>query len=105
MMAGVEQGRGFTKPMVEELLTCLLGMRCALEAGFDNIVLEGDCLPLIQLLGKTKVQDSFVGFIIKDILSLVGSFSFCSWSSVTSGGNWIAHDPVQLQPYSFCSRT
>ena len=55
MMAGTKQGHGFTEPLVEEALACLLGMRRALEAGFDSIMVKGDCLPLIQSLGKNKV--------------------------------------------------
>ena len=46
-----------------------------------------------------------MGFIVKDILSLVCSFDFCSWSFVKRGGNRVAHDLAHLQPYGFCLRT
>ncbi|KAJ8433977.1 hypothetical protein Cgig2_024682 [Carnegiea gigantea] len=98
-------GHGFTESLVEEALACLLGMRRTLEAGFDSIMVEGDCLSLILSLGKNKVHDSFVGFTLKDILSLVSSFDFCSWPFVKRGGNRVAHDVVHLQPYGFCLRT
>ena len=31
LLVGTEQGHGFTEPVVEEALACLLGMPCALE--------------------------------------------------------------------------
>ncbi|KAJ8451057.1 hypothetical protein Cgig2_026866 [Carnegiea gigantea] len=104
VLAGTEQVHGFTEPVLEEALACLLGLRRAMAAGIDNVVVEGDCLPLIQALGRNKIQDSFMGFIIQDILSIACSFRFCSWSFVKRGGNRVAHKLVHLQPYSFCLR-
>ncbi|KAJ8439236.1 hypothetical protein Cgig2_030171 [Carnegiea gigantea] len=105
MMAGTIQGHGFIEPVVEEALACLLGMQCVLGAGFDNIVVEGDCQSLIQTLDRRRVQDTFAGFIVKDILSLASSFGFCSWSFVKGGGNRVAHELAHLQPFCFCLRT
>lgn len=104
VLAGIKQGPGFTEPVLEEALACLMGLRRALAAGLNNVVVEGDCLPPIQALGRNKIQDSFVGFIVKDILSVVCSFRFCSWSFVKQGGNRVTHELVHLQPFSFCLR-
>ena len=83
---------------------CLLGLQYAKEAGIANLIVEGDCLTLINLLKFSKVQDTFIGFLVRDILSLATSFSFCSWSFLTRAGNKVAHDLAHLQPYSFNRR-
>ena len=105
MMAETKQGHGFTEPVEEEALACLLGMRCALGAGFDNIVVEGDCQSLIQTLDRRRVQDTFAGFIVNDNLSLASSFGFCSCSFVKRGDNRVAHELPHRQPFCFCLRT
>jgi len=76
VLAGVEQGQGFGGPIIEEANACLLGFRCAKEAGLLNLVVDGDCLTIINLLKSSKVQDTFVGFLAKDIITLVASFNF-----------------------------
>ena len=101
---GVEQGPNFSGPLIEEGCACLLGLRYAKEAGIANLIVEGDCLSLINLLKSSKVQDTFIGFLIQDILSLAASFSFCSWSFEKRAGNKVAHALAHLQPYSFSRR-
>ncbi|KAJ8437490.1 hypothetical protein Cgig2_007467 [Carnegiea gigantea] len=101
MMAGTEEGQEFTEPLVEEALACLLGMRCAMGAGFDNIIVEGDCQSLIQSLGRKRVEDTFAGFIVKDILSLASCFGFRSWSFVKRGGNRVAYELAHLHRFVF----
>ena len=62
-------------------------------------IVKGDCLTFINLLKSSKVQDTLVGFLVKNIITLVVSFIFCSWSSVKRQGNKVAHDFAHLQPY------
>ncbi|KAJ8422247.1 hypothetical protein Cgig2_023106 [Carnegiea gigantea] len=50
VMAGVQQGLGFAGPEVEEARVCIFGLRQAIAAGFVHLVIEGDCLSLIQKL-------------------------------------------------------
>jgi len=61
---GVEQGPNFDSPLIEEGRACLLGLRYAKDVGITSIIVEGDCLTLINLLQFSKVQDTFVGFLI-----------------------------------------
>jgi len=59
---------------------------------------EGDCLTLINLLKFSNVQDTFISFLVRDILSLVAPFRFCSQSFVKRAENKVAHDLAHLQP-------
>lgn len=44
------------------------GYRHAREANMDNLIIEGDCLPLIQKLLKRDIHDNFVGILVQTIL-------------------------------------
>ncbi|KAJ8427152.1 hypothetical protein Cgig2_017243 [Carnegiea gigantea] len=55
VLAGVEQGGGFGGPEVEEAKACLFGIKCTHKAGLDNLVIEGDCLALIQKLKQSTI--------------------------------------------------
>jgi len=65
---------------------------------------EGDCLELIQKLKSKTIHDNFVGLVVKDILDLIESFSFYSWSYIKRGENKVAHVQAHWQPFSFDSR-
>ena len=58
VLAGVEQGGGFGGPEVKEVNAYLFGIKCAREAGLDNLVIEGDCLALE--LGNRSCRVGFV---------------------------------------------
>ena len=49
-MVGVEQGPLFARPQLEEAQACLFGITCAIQMGIENLVIEGDYLPLINML-------------------------------------------------------
>ncbi|KAJ8421285.1 hypothetical protein Cgig2_023857 [Carnegiea gigantea] len=101
VMAGVQQGWGFAGSEVEEARACIFGLKTATEAGFTNLVLEGDYLPLIQKLKNKQVPNNTLGFFIREILRLVSFCNFFAWSFVERGGNRAAHDLAHWQP--FCS--
>ena len=50
LMVGVKQGVGFVNPEVEEARSCLFALQCVVEARYDGLVVEGDCLQLIHKL-------------------------------------------------------
>ena len=83
-----EQGPSFKVPDIEEASTCLLGVKCALEAGIKNLIIEGDCLSLINSLKMKRTLDNFLHFIVADILSLTACFDFYSLSFVKRGATW-----------------
>ena len=52
ILVGVQQGPGFAGPELEEARARVFGLKSAIAAGLKNLVIEGDCAPLIQ-----KVRD------------------------------------------------
>ncbi|KAJ8452940.1 hypothetical protein Cgig2_014703 [Carnegiea gigantea] len=74
VMAGVQQGTGFAGLEVEEARACIFGLKKATAAGLINLVIEGDCLSLIQKLKNKQVPNNVLGFFIQEVLRLV---SFC----------------------------
>ena len=80
-----EQGSPFSGPEIKEARACHFGVRYAYEAGIKRFIVEGDCLPLINLLKRRLTLDKFVGFVVTDILSTTDCFDFCSLSLVKRG--------------------
>ncbi|KAL2903407.1 DNA-directed RNA polymerase subunit alpha [Bienertia sinuspersici] len=66
-------------------------MLAAWECGYRRLIIESDCLPLIQKLKKSKTQNSALGLVLEDISYLVSLFGFCSFSFVKREGNVLAH--------------
>ena len=104
VMAGVQQGLGFAGPEIEEAKAWIFGLKRATTAGINNLVIEGDCLALIQKLRAKQVPNNALGFFIQEILSLVSSCAFFVWSFVKRRGNRVAHDIAHWQPFCSSSR-
>ena len=98
VLAGAKHGMGFARSLVEEARLCLFGIKCAYEVGVRNIVIEGDCLVLIQMLQSSSIDESTASLFVKEILAFVNQFEFYSWSFVKRGGNRVAHALGHWQP-------
>ncbi|KAJ8443070.1 hypothetical protein Cgig2_004275 [Carnegiea gigantea] len=77
---------------VEEARACLYGLQCAHNHRVYNIIIEGDCLHLMELLKAKSTPDNFLGFLIKDIISFLARFNLYAWSFVKRRGNKVAYD-------------
>ena len=84
-MTGVKQGAGVVNTDLEEVRSCLFALQCVREERHDGLIMEGDCLQLIQKLRSKISQDNFVGLLFYDILACVESFSYSSWAYVKRG--------------------
>ena len=71
ILAGVEQGIGADDPMIEEAQACLFGLQCAKDAELLSLSVEEDCSALVSLLRSSCIQDTFIGFIVRDFISLI----------------------------------
>ena len=71
LMAGFTRGAGFVNAEVEEPRPCLFALQYAQEARFDTLIVEGDCLQLIQKLKSKHTQDSLFGLLVHDISACV----------------------------------
>jgi len=97
-LMGVKQGMGFSSPEVEEARACLFALRIALNRGFRQLIVEGDCQALIGKLKAKSSPNNSLGYFISDILSLSVQFDFLAWSFIRRKGNTVAHAMAHLQP-------
>jgi len=67
--AGVKQGLEYSSLELEEVKTCLLGIKSAWEVGFCKLVIEWDCLSLFLKLKQRQNPRSPLGMTIVNILS------------------------------------
>ncbi|KAL2897058.1 Uncharacterized protein RDABS01_038841 [Bienertia sinuspersici] len=67
------------------------GVRVTMEAGLRNLIIESDCLKVIQDVKQKKQESTATGSIIYDILHLVKSCSFVEFSHVKREANQVAH--------------
>ena len=81
-------------PTSVEILEFLAARRAVLfasELGFLQIIFEGDLEVTIRALQEENSAISSVGHIIKDIMSILGSFVTHTFSHVRRQGNTVAH--------------
>jgi len=62
-----KQRANFVNAKVEEARACLFALKNTLEAEHDGLIVEGDCLQLVQRFQSNDPQDNFIGLIIHDI--------------------------------------
>ena len=85
--------------MVYWLLAALKALSFAHDLGFQNIVLEGDALNLIQAL-KAQEQNLLPwGLLVEDVKEYGKKFRRVSYSHVKRNGNSVAHN---LAKYALC---
>ncbi|KAJ8433803.1 hypothetical protein Cgig2_025966 [Carnegiea gigantea] len=104
VLAGVKQDQGFQGAELEEARECLFALRKAVLHGFTRLVVEGDCISLIDRLKAKEKPSSAIGFFISDILLVSTSFEFISWAFVRREGNSVAHAIIHFQPINLMER-
>ena len=78
---GVQQGLNVADPGIEEARACIFAMTRAWEANYRNVIIEGDSLMLISKSKRKGSINNELGLFIDEIVSLLNSFSFVSWSN------------------------
>ena len=71
-----------------EVLACRKALEFAVDAGFREIVLEGDNATVMKSLMSPRVNRSRLGHIYKDIRTLATSFRSVTVSCVKRGPKW-----------------
>jgi ribonuclease HI len=80
-----------TAPDVAEALSLRHAMSLAGEEGFDKLVIESDCLSLVQRVKSLEIDRSHVGVVVQDIKALVSGFSSVFFNHVYRHCNVAAH--------------
>lgn len=90
--------------VVAEAKAALLGLEVGKELGLRNIVIERDCLSLVQDVQRGSQGRSNFDLVLDDITDLFTSFDNVSFSFVKRSGNKVAHILAHLQPWEFGKR-
>ncbi|XP_030959169.1 uncharacterized protein LOC115981127 [Quercus lobata] len=76
-------------------LAALKALKFAHELGFQNAILEGDSLGLIQALKAEDHNLSPLGLLVEDVKLFANNFVRLSYSHIKRSGNSVAHNLVK----------
>ncbi|XP_021721253.1 uncharacterized protein LOC110688807 [Chenopodium quinoa] len=74
LAAGVQQGEESWEVRVAEAQAILWGLRLAASSGLQEVIVESDCLQVIQALRSKEAGSSEFHLVIKDILLICNNF-------------------------------
>ncbi|XP_074300330.1 uncharacterized protein LOC141631576 [Silene latifolia] len=94
------QRREVWDPRIAEAVAVLDGMEEAARMGHDRIVVEGDCLEVMEALKQRKSGRSSFVLVIDDILNICSLFTSVRWSHVSRINNGVAHALAHVLPVS-----
>ena len=77
---------------VTEALAARKALSFAHELGFQNVILEGDALHLIQALKSQEQNLCPLGLLVEDVKIYSNHFQRVLYSHVKRNGNCVAHD-------------
>ena len=66
-------------------------MEFAIEAGFQNLVIEGDNSNVMRAISSTVPNNSFFGHIVDDIRHFISGRQSVGFSCVKREGNMVTH--------------
>ena len=79
-----------------EVLACRKALEFAIDAGFMEIILEGDSVVLMQTVSQAQPNLSRLGLIYEDIWCLAASFRSISINCVRCTVNGVTHAWLDL---------
>ncbi|XP_074290806.1 uncharacterized protein LOC141617506 [Silene latifolia] len=86
------------EPHVAEAVAILEGLKEALRTGYRDVVLESDCLQVVEALKKKLSGRSCFMLVIEEILLLCNSFNTVLWSFSSRVNNTVAHALAHIYP-------
>ncbi|KAF5468889.1 hypothetical protein F2P56_013000 [Juglans regia] len=79
------------EPAFVELLAMLRGLQFSLHLGISKVVLESDCLLMVEALATSKDALSSQGNLLKEVRNLLSHLNEYQVQHVIRGGNQVAH--------------
>jgi ribonuclease HI len=80
-----------TTPEIAEALTLRRALSLAGSEGFNKLIVESDCLSLVQRVNSSEVDHSQVGVVVQDIKATASWFSYVSFTHIYHQFNVAAH--------------
>ena len=74
-----------------EILACRRALEFAIDAGFTDLIVEGDNAAVMSSLSSSGADLSRLGHIIQDIQCLANGIRWVCFSHVKRGANSVAH--------------
>ncbi|KAJ8438822.1 hypothetical protein Cgig2_023014 [Carnegiea gigantea] len=71
LLTGIKHCQGYAGASVEEARAYLHGLSCPHTYGIHNIIIESDCLELIQMLRNKSLLGNSIHLFVRDIISFV----------------------------------
>ena len=92
VMAAIAVRGGAVRDSEEvEVMACRKALEFAIDAGFTEIILEGDNAMAMKTISQAQPDLSRLGLIYEDIWCLVAGFRSISSNCVRRSGNSVAH--------------
>ena len=92
MMATISTKRGTVRDSEEvKVMACRKALEFAIDAGFTEVILEGDNAMVMKTISQAQPNFSELGLIYEDIWCLVAGFIFISINCVRRSANSVAH--------------
>ena len=82
--------------MEAELLAYRKAIEFAVDAGFSELVLEGDNSSAMTIISMLKIDQSLLGNVVGDIQHLIRNLLWARIDCVRRGGNRVAHVLAQF---------
>ncbi|KAF2325412.1 hypothetical protein GH714_027831 [Hevea brasiliensis] len=68
LMSAIERVYGSWSTAVSEARAVLFGLQLAVDLSFQRVIVESDCLHVIQLIRSTNCPNNDLGFVLQDCL-------------------------------------
>ena len=91
MAALLSKGPAVTESEEEEVLACRKALEFAVEAGFSELVIEGDNINVMQSITSPQINLSWLGNIYDDICCITGGLWHIEIKSIQRSANRDAH--------------
>lgn len=95
VVAGLTRFFPATSPLMTEALSFREALAFAENMGMTKIVVENDCLELIQACRKEVVRGEIFN-VVKDVLFLKENFQYAAFTWISRDGNGVAHQVDQV---------
>ena len=82
--------------MEAELLACRKAIEFTVDAGFSELVIEGDNSSVMTTISTMKIDQSLLGNVVGDIQHLIRNLLWVRIDCVRRGGNRVAHVLAQF---------
>ncbi|CAL2249606.1 unnamed protein product [Prunus armeniaca] len=87
---------GCLSPKAFEALTMIAGCQMAIDAGFTRMIIESDCLEVINAVNRFEFDMSMEGELIEELKELLCHFVFVSLQHQPHTCNFVAHQLAEF---------